>query len=104
MKLEDLRLPDLLKAETAAFAQRYGDAIGARLTPALPKIDADLKGLGGPQAPHLRRHYLRADAVWEKFFWARLGIHLVAETEPLDRAIQLAEEDLLALTATLHAL
>ena len=104
MNLEDLRLPDALKTETAAFAAQYGDAIGGRLTPALPMLDAQLKALGGPQAPHVRRHYLRAEAIWEKFFWARLGVHLIDESKPLPRALQLAEEDLLALTATLHAL
>ena len=102
MKLSETPIAEVLQPQTLRFVQRNGAAISARLQGMLPEVEAQLQTLQGEPAATIRRRAQQAEAVWERFFWARLGVHLLQDARPLAQAAALAEQDLWACTAILH--
>ena len=73
------------------------------MSPALGKLEQEIRAISGEQAVFIRRGFLRAEQTWEKFFWARVAHHLASGKAP-DEVLALADEDILALSTLLHPL
>ena len=104
MQVEAIELPQCLREGTQSFIAQYGEAIEARLGPAVSKMDASTRDPQDDAAKVLRRNFLRSEPVWQKFFWARMGHHYRTLEGDLAQALSLADEDILSLSAILHAL
>lgn len=103
MSIDTIRVPDALRPGTKEFLTSYADAIEARLGDTHARMDRALTAHQLPQLPEIRQRFLAARRAWEKHFWVRVADHLAAG-DPLDRAVALADEDILALSTLVDAL
>ena len=104
MQLDTIELPQCLREGTKAFVDQYAAAIEARLGPAVSKMDASTRDPKDDAGKIMRRNFLRSEPVWEKFFWARMAHHYGELDGDLSESLKLADEDILSLSAILHAL
>lgn len=101
-QVQDLDLASALRPGTLAFARSHQEPLDRKLGPAMTGMSTELRRLKGAEALMLRRNFADSQAVWERFFWARVALHRVRDGLPLDEALRYADEELLGLSAVIH--
>jgi hypothetical protein len=102
--LAELRAFDMLRGGTQAFVRENDAAIARALERVVPGLEREARALKGAAGLLIKKRFLEAKEPWEKYFWARLSVHHVRETKPLEEALRLADEDVLMLSTVMQPL
>lgn len=104
MKLAELVPKDALRPGTQAFVAANAAALAHKLARPLEVLERKMRNLRGGDGLLLKKRYLEADEAWAKFYWTRIAEHHLAAKLPLERAMELADEDVAMLSSILSPL
>ncbi len=104
MNLPELKIDAVLREGTRTFVTQHSAQLDKSLEVVNKAHEGRMRRLKGAEGLLLKRNYLQADSLWQKYFWIQLSNYLLDENLALLEATEKAEQDLLLLSHTLGPL